>query len=107
MFKIKINFISVSKKLCAGSICEKHNMTQCYLEGNVKDKNTDKERLCHLACQGGTYSDKSMFFIKTKFNFIGLTNNICVDSFTIDTLYNPKRNSSGFLIFLKKFLLFF
>ncbi len=28
-------------------------MEQCYLVGNLKDKNTDKEKLCHLACQGG------------------------------------------------------
>ena len=30
-------------------------MAQCYLDGNVKDKNTDKEKLCHLACQGGYF----------------------------------------------------
>ena len=40
-------------KICSGSICEKYNMTQCYLEGDLKDKNQDKSVLCHLACYGG------------------------------------------------------
>ena len=25
-------------------------MDQCYLEGDPRNKNVDKERLCHLAC---------------------------------------------------------
>jgi disintegrin and metalloproteinase domain-containing protein 10 len=39
--------------LCSGSICEKYNMSQCYLEGDLKNKNQDKSVLCHLACTGG------------------------------------------------------
>lgn len=39
--------------VCAGSICEKYEMQQCFLEGNLKDKKQDKAVLCHLACIGG------------------------------------------------------
>jgi disintegrin and metalloproteinase domain-containing protein 10 len=66
--------------VCTGSICEKHNMTQCYLEGDLKNKKVDKEALCHLACQG----------IKT--------NNTCTDSFQIADLYDSTRNRSGFIL---------
>ena len=42
-------------------------MEQCYLEGNLKDKNTDKEKLCHLACQGGDQNFKFFFFNYSKY----------------------------------------
>ena len=42
-------------------------MKQCYLDGDVKNKKTDKEKLCHLACQGGKFA-----FTKKKNTFICL-----------------------------------
>ena len=38
---------------CVNSICEKYEMEQCFLEGDLKDKKQDKAILCHLACIGG------------------------------------------------------
>jgi disintegrin and metalloproteinase domain-containing protein 10 len=50
--KIK-NFNLISFQICSGSICEKYEMEQCFLEGDLKDKKQDKAILCHLACIGG------------------------------------------------------
>jgi len=66
--------------ICSGSICEKFDMIQCYLEGDLKDKKVNKEVLCHLACQGPA------------------TDNVCTDSFEIFQLRNEERNSSGFIL---------
>ena len=61
--------------ICSGSICERFEMVQCYLEGDLKDKKQDKAVLCHLACMGKR------------------TNNKCVDSFKIDGMLDPMKNS--------------
>lgn len=61
--------------VCSGSICERFEMVQCYLEGDLKDKKQDKAVLCHLACMGKR------------------TNNKCVDSFKIDGMLDPMKNS--------------
>jgi disintegrin and metalloproteinase domain-containing protein 10 len=66
--------------VCSGSICEKSGLQQCYLKGDLKDKNVNKEILCHVACIGEA------------------TNNVCTDTFEIETLVNRKRNSSGFIL---------
>ena len=34
-----IFFSFLKTKICSGSICEKYEMKQCFLEGNLKDKN--------------------------------------------------------------------
>jgi disintegrin and metalloproteinase domain-containing protein 10 len=64
--------------VCTGSICERHNMTQCYLRGNLENKNEDKAVLCHLACIGTA------------------TENECVDSFKIPQMMNAMN--SGFIL---------
>ena len=46
-------FLCRFSKICSGSICEKYEMEQCFLEGDLKDKKQDKAILCHLACIGG------------------------------------------------------
>jgi disintegrin and metalloproteinase domain-containing protein 10 len=66
--------------LCTGSICQKYDMTQCYLQGDLTSSNVDKAVLCHLACQGNR------------------TNNSCVDSAQISGLYDYLHNRSGFIL---------
>ncbi len=55
---------------CTGSICQKFQMTQCYIQGNLSDPKVDKRSLCHLACVGSQ------------------TNNVCTDSFQIPAIVN-------------------
>ena len=65
--------------VCSASICEKFNMTQCYLSGDLSDKRQDKSMLCHLACTGER------------------TNHMCVDSFELPELVlgTSNRNSNN------------
>jgi disintegrin and metalloproteinase domain-containing protein 10 len=49
--------------ICSGSICEKYEMRQCFLEGDLKDKKQDKAVLCHLACIGGKSFKKDRFIL--------------------------------------------
>ena len=35
---------------CTGSACDVFGLQQCYITGDLTDKNTDKAKLCHLAC---------------------------------------------------------
>lgn len=65
--------------ICSGSICEKYEMEQCFLEGNLRDKNQDKAVLCHLACIGEK------------------TNHKCVDSFKIEEMMRP-NSTDGFVL---------
>ncbi|CAF1051533.1 unnamed protein product, partial [Brachionus calyciflorus] len=72
-FKTNISECNLNSKLCAdgnciGSICEKFNMTQCILSGDIYDKNIDRSVHCRLACKGE------------------LTQNICMDSFEMKEL---------------------
>lgn len=64
---------------CVGSICEAHDMVQCYLQGDLKDKQQDKSILCHLACIGEK------------------TGNICMDSFQIKDM-GTATNTSGLIL---------
>ena len=67
-------------------------MTQCYLEGNVKDKKVDKERLCHLACTGGSNNNENKTYkiLCIKIYIKELTKNICKDTFdSIDGVSIP------------------
>lgn len=66
--------------LCSGSICEKYNMSQCFLEGDLKDKNQDKSILCHLACVGEK------------------TNQVCMDSFEIPDLKTQNGIEKGLIL---------
>jgi disintegrin and metalloproteinase domain-containing protein 10 len=55
--------------VCSGSICEKFEMQQCFLEGDLKDKKQDKAILCHLACTGSnTKKAQISNLTKTIFN---------------------------------------
>jgi len=64
---------------CVGSICEAHDMVQCYLQGDLKDKRQDKSILCHLACIGEK------------------TGNVCMDSFQIEGM-ETSTNTSGLIL---------
>lgn len=54
--------------VCTGSICQRYELTQCYLTGDLNDPDVDKRNLCHLACIGNS------------------TGNICKDSFEISDI---------------------
>ena len=54
-------------------------MEQCFLEGNLRDKNQEKAVLCHLACIGEK------------------TNHKCIDSFKIEEMMRP-TSTDGFVL---------
>jgi disintegrin and metalloproteinase domain-containing protein 10 len=57
-------------------------MTQCFLEGDLKDKKQDKSILCHLACSGER------------------TKHACMDSFNIPEILESKdvSNKTGLIL---------
>ena len=80
-------------------------MTQCYLEGDLKNKNQDKSILCHLACHGGKNNNKiNDSLICFNNNFCKLikekTNNKCIDSFDIPEIneHKNKSNKAGLIL---------
>lgn len=51
--KIQINYFCNIKE-CKGTVCELHDMKQCYLSETVWDKTKNNSILCDLACTGGS-----------------------------------------------------